>query len=60
MNTVSIALPPSSLSTHLRVPSVEVCSASSSGWKMSKRACMRWRKSFDTFVIASKSSTPRR
>jgi hypothetical protein len=43
----------------LRVPSIEVCSATTSGRASVNRASRAARSSFDTLVIAEKLSAPR-
>ena len=59
MKTVSISDPSASLSSHLRVPSVEVSAVTTSGREMRKCSASRARRSFAMLVMAAKSVAPR-
>ncbi len=58
MNTVSNSMPGPDRSSHLRVPSFEICSVTISGRASVKRSAMEPRKSFARLVIAAKSRAP--
>jgi hypothetical protein len=58
MNTVSMALPVPTLSSHLRVPSAAVVSRTTSGARMTASFFISSRDALEISVIASKSSTP--
>ncbi|MNR58538.1 hypothetical protein D3C85_1795630 [compost metagenome] len=59
MYTVSTQLPDATRTTHLRVPSLEMSSLTTSGPRISATALSFSRKALPTFVMASKSSTPK-
>jgi hypothetical protein len=58
MNTVSIAFPVPTSSSHLRVPSVAAVSSSTGGAATVASRARRSRNGLDTSVMALKSSTP--
>ena len=58
MNTVSNSMPGPVRNSHLRVPSLEICSVTSSGRSSVKCSAMSLRKSFARLVIEAKSLTP--
>jgi hypothetical protein len=58
MKTVSIALPVPTPSSHLRVPSGEVVSASTGGAAIAASHARRSRSVFDMSVMALKSLIP--
>ena len=58
MKTVSNSAPPSPRSSHLRVPSLEICSVTMSGRASVKRSAICARKSLARLVIAAKSRAP--
>ena len=58
MNTVSIALPVPTSSSHLRVPSAAVVSRSTRGAAIAALFASRSRSGLDISVMALKSSTP--
>ena len=55
----STAFAPSTLSSHLRVPSVETCSVTISGRPITNSSSSRWRSSLAMLVISAKDWTPR-
>src|SRR3990167_4439724 len=57
--TVSTQLPDATRTTHLRVPSVEISSLTTSGPRISAQALSFSRKALLTLLMASKSSTPK-
>ena len=59
MNTISMQLPESTLSSHLRVPSAEVRRASTTGARISATSPRRARSARPRSVMGSKSLAPR-
>src|SRR3569833_2567391 len=59
MNTVSTLLPPSTLMSHLRVPSRDACSITTSGRRISALSCRRVHNTKQRKNKTKKKSTPR-